>query len=836
MRWYSIWIQDAIRDLRHGLRSVRKALLPTAVAVISIALGIGANAAVFTLLDAVALRPLPIFHPDQVVILSWRAMKGAGAPSGAGGSVRIDSAGVAVETRGSSFPFPVYEEISRYSKTLVGSFAYCDLGRINLVADGVAGVSMGEAVSGSYHEVLGVSSSIGRTLLRDDDREGAPPTAIISYRLWQDRFSGDVGVIGKNITINGAPFRIVGVEARRFAGLENGSPREIFIPLRHVQEVLRDTAKAQQSPFTSRGLWWVQIGGRLVPGIPIKRARAEIDGIVEATAEAGAGTIPRVEMTAGEEWENPIRELLGRPLLVLMALAGAVLLITCANVASVLLSRAAAREKETAVMLALGATRSRLVRRSLAEGLLLSSVGAFAGLWISGPISAAMAKFYDYPFDVHPDQAILTFTAAVTLLTGILMGSAPAFAAVRTDPHRDLQSGSRTSLTARVWLVGQFAIALAILVSAGLYIRTLVNLRRVGLGIDSEHLLVFYVEPALAGYTSDDAIELYQRFLSRIKHVPSVRAATVSWHVPLTQSAVLTAAIHVDGMLPPRNILDWVNRSVFFNAVGPGYFATVGTPILRGRGIDTRDRAGSPRVAVIDEAFAKAFFPNQSPIGRRVQAATKDYVIVGVARQSKYAGIRKPDKPTLFAAFLQQPEIRSLGFEIRTGADPKAATAFIQRIAAEIDPRLPLLDMATERELVDRDLRQERLFTRISGAFAVLVLLLASTGIYGTRAHAVARRTQEFGIRMALGATPRKIVALVIAESVWLAAAGIAIGLVATIVTAPIINAMLFGVTARDWPTFCAAAAVLLLAACLAGLFPALRAARIDPALAVRQE
>jgi predicted permease len=824
-------VESFIQDVRYGMRMMRKTPVVTAVAVLSLALGIGANTAIFTVIDALLLRSLPVRDPQQIVTISWRAKGSRKFGISLNGTNTSDAAG---NESSPSFSFPMYERFRKQASSVSAVVAFADLQNVSVFADGQAAIARGQVVSGNYYEALGVAPAAGRALSDDDDREEAPPVCTISYRYWASRFALNPDVAGKKITINHVPFTIAGVEPRDFLGVTTGSDFSVMVPIRHLQKIAPSWGRGERSPMGDPENWWVQMVGRLKPPITPDAARAELTVLFRQALPDAEGLMS-VTLGARGQGLNFAGESFRDPLLVLMSVVAVVLVIACANVANLLLARAKAREKETAMRLALGAGRGRLARQLLTESVMLAAFGSVLGVAFAYWAGDMLATFNGVLVDVRPDARVLGFTAAVTLFTGILFGLAPAIRAGRADLQPSLRTHERSSRfgLARVLVAAQLALSIVVVVGAGLYIRTLHNLRSVDLGMNPRHMLVFRLMPELAGYSTTGAREFDQRALEALERIPGVESATVSRHIPLSGS-VRTTRIIAPGTDPPSD--PWLRR-VAVNLASEHFFETMGIPVLLGRGIEQRDQGSAPRVAVINETLAKTYFPGQNPIGRHFTSGKDEFEVVGIARDSKYDSIRKSAPPTIYMSYLQSPtDGGTLAFEVRTAGQPSAAASAVRRTIAGIDRNVPVFEMSTEEEKLDDLIRQDRLFAGLASIFGALALLLASIGLYGVRAYNVARRTAEIGIRMALGAGRGEIAALVLRETAWIAGIGLAVGVVGALAVTRAIRSMLFGLAPQDPVSFAAASGVLIVVAAIAGYFPARRASRVDPMVALRHE
>jgi predicted permease len=837
-----LWVEHFFQDVRFSLRTMRKTPLVTAVAILSLALGIGANTAIFTVLDALLLKSLPIKDPQQVLFLSWTAKSFPDELVSLHGRAKASADG---STTSTAFAYPFFEDLGRRTRAISGLAAFVSLNQVPIIIDGKVTTAHAQAVSSGYYTTLGISPAIGRPLDENDDRAAAPAVAMISYRFWQSRFGGDAAVLGKYIAVHNVPCAIIGVEPRSFLGLTAGDPPDVTIPLHRLPAFGKPWNDAETPIFTAKDYWWLRIAARLHPGVSENRARAELGALFRQSLPQ-AEDLPVLDLRHGAEGADDLRENFQRPLIVLMCVVGVVLIIACANVGNLLLARAYARQNETLMRMVLGADRGRLIRQHLTEAVVLSSVGGALGLalayWASGALVAALPTFGNaLVFDLQPDFRILAFTAAASLATGLLYGLAPALQSTRIDLQPALQSSKRFRRggITHVLVIAQLAASVVVLAGAGLYVRTLSNLRNIDTGMNTHNLLAFRVEPdASAGYTSARAAALYRRIQERLQMIPGVRSVAQSQQIPLS-GTFHRVPVEVPGVPP----LPLEQRIGGLNLVGPRFFETLGIALRLGRAIDERDRENAPRVAVINEAFAAMHFPNQSPIGRRFrtvigpQAQMFEYEVIGVAVNTKFDLLRRSFGPGFFAASNQHlSEMEGMSFALRIATDKAAIAGAIRQAVAEIDPAIEVQSLLTLDEQIDERLKQERLFAQLSSVFGWLALVLASVGLYGVRSYSVSRRTSEIGIRIALGATRGQIIALVMRETGGLTAAGVVIGLAAGLALSQLIRSMLFGLAPHDPATFAGAALVLIAVAAVAGYLPALRAARVDPMAALRLE
>lgn len=837
--WDALWFQqrrledDMIQDIRFGMRMLLRSPIFTAVAVLSLALGIGANTAIFSLINAVVLERLPVKNPEQLVLLHW--VSGDKFPANSlSGSMDMRNG----QSSSTSFSYPTFEQFRERNDVFTDVFAFTELERLNVSIDGEAELASGQIVSGDYYAGLGVQAILGRTITADDNKaSGSEPVAVISYAYWQRRFGRDETVLGKSITLNGTPFTIIGVTPPGFNGtLQVGSSPEITAPLAMQPQIMREKSKLNEMND-----WWIQIMGRLQPGITQAQARSSLDATFQQTIAAARKTFDearddaRLEVVSGSGGLNEERGELSQMLWIMMGVVGLVLAIACANLANLLLARAATRQREIGVRLALGASRLRLIRQLLTESLLLSAMGGGLGLlvvyWSKGLLITLLPTRSTLTLNLNPDFRTLAFTAGVAILTGVLFGLAPALRATRVDVMTTIKDNVGTASRAKsrlskLLLVAQVALSLLLLISAGLFVRTLRNLERVDLGFNHENVLLFRVDPTLNGYKETRLANLYKQMLERIEAIPGVSSASLSTHPLISNSA---------------NIRSLDEKTyVYTQEVRSNFLETMEIPLLQGRNLRPQDDENAPKVAVINQTLARLLFPDEDAVGKHFHLGrriTTDYEIVGIARDAKHSTVRDEIPPTMYAPYVQSLKgLRQMSFEVRTIANPTSMAAAIRHAVQEVDSNIPLFNLKTQSEQVNESLAQERLFARLSSFFGVLALLLASIGLYGLMSYSVARRTHEIGIRMALGAQPGNVRWLVMREMLLMVLIGVAIGLPAAIAATRVVSSMLFGLTATDPWTIAFATLFLVGVSALAGYLPARKASRVDPLVALRYE
>ena len=805
-----VFLESVLQDVRFSFRAMRRTPLATSVAVLSLALGIGANVAIFTVFDALLLKDLPVRDPRQIMILSWSAEQ---------------SSNRAEDTE--SFSFPMFEEFRRHSSARVIGFTGMIDG-LRAIARGHADFTRGQAVSGNYYVVLGVVPVMGRLLAEGDDREDASPVCVLGYRFWQSRFGGDRAILGQEITLGDTPVTVVGVEPKEFAGTTPGNAQDFRIPIRLLTQV--EPVWAKSGIFLDPNNRWLTIAAR-VPAEAQARVSGEINALFRRSLPPPDQQHRKVILTPFGRGYDFIRARFRDPLLVLMAAVGLVLLIACANVANLLLVRAKTRERETAVRLALGAGRRRLARQLLTESLALAVMGAGLGIGLAYWASGVLTSFNGLAIDVRPEARVLVFTIAITSLTGIMFGLAPAIQAMRASLQPGLQRGGLSSRSglASLLIVAQLSLSLVTVVGAGLYLRTLHNLRVTNFGIDVHKLTMFRLYPRSSGYnTTERAAEFAQRVLDQLEKTHAWKSVALSRFVPLQSGWGATTIDMPDAANPADPGL----RKVSMNQVTARFFVTLGIPVLLGRGLDEQDDSRGVSVAVVNQTFACTFLPDRSPIGRHFREKNQDYEIVGVVQDSR--DLRDAPRPTFFVKYPTNLAIQGFAVEVRT--DRNAVSRDVRSAMAKIDPNVPLRDLATAEETIDFMTRQERLLAVLSSVFGGLALLLAAVGLYGVRAYAVARRIPEIGIRVALGADRSMITKMILRETGWLTFFGVSIGLATAYSVTRYVQSMLYGVAAQDLTTFAGAAVVMIIVVAAAGYLPARRAARIDPLVALRHD
>lgn len=825
------------QDVRYAFRMIRRNPAFAAVTVLSLALGIGANTAVFSLTDAVFFRTLPVANPGELILFEW-----TGEPPEVSYDGSMTRSAKPGEVVGTSFSVPFFERVRSAGAGLAGVFAFAPVEQLNVVDGDQADIASGQLVSGDYYGTLGVRATRGRTIAPSDARPGADPVAVISYGYWQRRFGGAVSVVGKQVMINGAAMTIVGITPPEFFGtLEVGRSSDITLPI-SLQPLIRP---GSDGDLVDPDFWWVQIIGRRRADVSAQRAQSGLEpifsGAVLEQSSARPDTLetaglPRLHLASGSRGPNDERRDYRLPLTLLTIIAGLILLIACANAANLLLARAAARQREISMRLAMGASRRRLIKQLLTESLLLVFLAEALGLLL-----AFWSK--DLLLILRPDTAgirlvldarVLAVATAASVATAVLFGLAPALRATRVDVAGNLKAaalsirGGSRALISRGLVVAQIAMSVVLLVGAALFLRTLHNLHAVDVGFDQDRLLLFRVDPRLSRYDEGRVAGLYRELDRQLNAIPGVRAVTFSRHAQLT-GGLRSNRVSVVG----RDETD--ERNVLINPVGPAFFETMELPIVVGRAFDARDDEHGERVAIINQTFARSRFPGENPIGHRLRYSGTEARIVGVAADANYYSVRQAPEPTLYISYLQHAPGQA-SFALRADADPLTLVPVVRAVVRGIDPTLSIFEVQTQRAAVEATLGEERLLATMSTAFGALALVLACIGVYGVLSYTTTRRTGEIGLRIALGASGRSILWLVTRRMAALVAVGVGIGLFAGVQSARLFARLLYGLEPADPLSILGAVSVISVVALVAAYLPANRARRVSPLVALRLE
>ena len=883
------------QDLRYGIRMLAKSPGFAAVAILTLALGIGANTAIFSLIDGILLRGLPIVDAQNVVVLKWSALK---TPDRHSSSSYGDCAQSYAPRRGPStscsFSEPFFNDVASHVSAFSSVAAFANAGQIDLSGNGTASVLTSQGVSGEFFTLLGVRPAAGRLIAPTDDSVSAQPVVVLNYGYWKSHFGGSLSAIGKTVRLNNVPFTIIGVTEARFDSLSPGRVYDVWVPLSVLPQINpHPWVKMRATDIYS---WWLVIIGRLKPGVGRLEAQAGATTLFRNHLLHAAKPLsrpeddPKVDALPAQSGLTGTTVHVSAELYVLMMAVGIVLLIACANVAGLLLSRATARQKEIAVRLALGAGRGRIMRQLLTESVFLSLVGGALGIlfsiWATQAIVSLIASNSDRPFGFAPgiDGRVLAFTFAASLLTGVIFGLAPAFRGTHVDLTPALKEGTGGSAAeGRVGgrrfslgnglVIAQVALAVVVLVGAGLLVRTLQNLRNVDPGFDTRNLLTFGLDPTLIGYKTPQIDAFYRDLQDRLAATPGVESVSYS-NSTLLSGSLWETSFHLPGASKDEE------SEADYLPVGADFFSMMHMQLLAGRNFNSADfaqtqaaeererarqtaqeakQAGlpapngsaavpasaadeAPVPVIVNKTFVRKYFPNVNPLGRHFGEreanpekgdwAAPGWVILGVVSDAKYDSLRSEIGPTMYVP----SSGGNTNFEVRTRTNPTAMTASIRSIVGQMDSNLPVFDVHTQTELIDRMLFQERMIAKLSGFFGLLALVLACIGLYGLLSYEVSRRTREIGIRTALGAQQRDVLRLVVWQGMMLAMAGAAVGIGVALAVTRYLKSMLYDVHANDPATIAGVAILLMFVALAACYLPARRATRVDPMVALRYE
>ncbi|HEY7515234.1 MAG TPA: ABC transporter permease [Vicinamibacteria bacterium] len=835
-------MDDLGQDFRFALRALAKNPGFTLVVILTLALGIGANTAIFSLMDQILLRYLPVREPQRLVLLD-----GPGPFSGSSSS-HSDTI--------TPFSHPMYEGLRDKNTVFDGVLGQFSTS-VHLTVGKETENVRGDLVSGNFFEVLGLSPAAGRLFTPDDEKTpGGHPVVVLSHGYWMRRFAGADSAVGQTVGVNNESMTIVGVAPKGFHGIEVGEPVDVFVPLMMHARLL---------PTWPKGLgdWrtrWLMLVARLKDGVSVDQAKAGADVLYRQLLEEDFKTIKTpserfrtrffqktLAFHPGGHGTSVLRDGSRKPLIVLMGMVGLVLLIACANVANLLLARASSRQKEVALRLALGASRLRLVRQFLVESLLLAGLGGLVGvvfaIWTGDLLLRALPfENASRVFSAEPDARVGVFALALSLLTGLLFGLAPALQATRPQVFPTLKnestavaSGGAATRFRKGLVVAQIALSLLLLIGAGLFTRSLANLRALNPGFEPERLLAFGVNPALNGYPFEQRVALLERVQQDLEAEPGVTSVSLAAE-PLMTDSNTSSTVRVEGY----EAKDDEDMNPNFNYVGPRFFETLGITRISGRDFTDEDALSAPKVAVVNETFARYFFGDKDPVGRRFALGRRtddyDFTIVGLVRDGKAGSLREKPLRFVYAPHAQNPRVGAMTFYVRSALDPAALGDRVRAVVTRVDATLPVTDLKTMKAQIRESLFVDRLVAGLAAAFGLVAMALAAIGLYGVMSYAVSLRTREIGIRVALGAERRAVLKMVLGEVAGLTAIGVAIGLPVGFGLGRLVESQLFGIEARDPLTLAAATATLVGAALLAGYLPAARATRVDPVIALRYE
>src|SRR5579862_248184 len=781
------WIEDIGKDVRYALRMLRKSPGFTTAALLSLTLGIGVNTAVFSLIHAMMLRSLPVKNPAQLVAFNHR----------------------------NDFSYPMYQDLRDGNTVLSGLLCRFTI-PASMSAEGQTERISAELVSGNYFQVLGVEALIGRTLIPDDTRVAdAEPVVVLSNGFWKRRFGSDPGIVGKTIRVDGYPMTVVGVTPAGFEGMEVGVAPEVRLPLTMFRAMIPGIPPQLQ--MSSRGWQWLDLMGRLKDGVNRTQAESALNTFYVQARQNEANTVfknmdregkarlasEKLELEPGSTGVSGLRAMFSRQLWILMAAVGIVLMIACMNVASLLLARATARQREIAVRLALGASRMRVVRQLLTESILLVLIATSASLFVARWGSQILVRFLPeqrlpVSLNVKLDGGVLGFAIAVSFLAAILFGLAPALQATRAAVAPALKaqassSGLRGALTFRkILTVAQVALSLLLLEGAGLFVKTLSNLKAVDLGYDRENILLVELIPVFNGYTNEQSSRFFEQVVERVGQLPGVRSASLG-SMGIMGAGMTRQGIEVEGYTRRGD-----EKAGWINSISPKYFETLGIPMLMGRRFSERDGKSSPKVAIVNRTFAQRYFGDADPLGRRIGVGnSKGITVVGVVPDGKYKDVREKTPDVVYLAFAQNLDM-VMTLQVRTVGDPGKMTAAIRREVHAVDANVPIYNLRTLEAQLDESLSQERLVATLSSWFGGFAILLASIGLYGVLAYSVTPPTTEIGIRMALGAERREVIWMVLREALIMVGAGVAIGVPLALALARSLASLLYGVEPGD--------------------------------------
>ena len=855
--WGWAMLEQLGQDLRYAFRTMAANRLFTTLVVVCLALGIGANTAIYSFMDAILLRSLPVADPESLVVLNWHARSPGRdfVMQAMSGSTWGDSKS---GTTSGMFPFGAFELFQKDDAIFSSVFAYFQprqTRRLNLAIKGQADLASGLTVSGDYFRGLAVLPAAGRLIAPDDDRVGAAAVAVVSHALSERRFGGAANAVGQTVLINNLPFTVLGVTPPGFFGVDPAGAPDVYVPM-HTNELLgaADQFGFRPERYLDPHYYWIQIMGRLRPGVSLVQAQAALAPRFQQWVASSAANdrqranLPELVVNPGAGGLSTLRRAYSQPLYLLMAMVGLILALACANVASLLLGRATARGREIALRLSLGAGRPRVVRQLLTESVALASLGGALGV----PFAILGTRFLtfllangrtDFTLRAGLNWHVLGVAAALSVLTGILFGLAPAIRTTRVDVIPALkevragESGARhrfgrvsVSLS-HALVVGQIAISLVMLVAAGLFVRTLSNLQEIELGFNRENVLLFQLDARKAGYGDRDIGAFYGDLLRAFSAIPGV------WHASLSDSSLIGAGSGMPINVPGQPS----DPAASYLTIGPGFFATMQIPILAGRDLDERDRPGSTPVAVINEVFAKKNFGNRNPLGQRLllrrNGLGRDMEIVGVSKNARYGSLTRDVPPVVFFPYDQgYPQPNEMVYALRTSGDPLRYVNAVRETVRQANARVPVSDVRTQTADIDKTINQEITFAELCSAFAILATVIACVGLYGAVSYSVVRRTGEIGVRMALGAQRGGVVRMVLREVLAMVAAGLLVGMAAAMAASKLVASFLYGITPNDPLTLTMGVMTLLGAAFLAAYVPARQASRIDPLVALRQD
>jgi predicted permease len=850
--WTWVWLEQLVQDLSYALRSMVHNKTFAALAVVSLALGIGANTAIYSFMDSILLRSLPVPDPKSLVVMKWTAKTYTLATEGISWSTEGSTHDPVTGTVSTSFPYPALKLFQDNTDVLASAFCYFGNALTASVGDSSEAVR-GQYVSGNYFQGMGIPPVAGRLIQDDDDQVANAAVAVVSHGFAQRHFPSVAAAVGQTVRLNDKPFMVLGVVPAGFFGAEPGYVPDLYLPM-HADLILQ-AGYQPKNHYLEKNYYWIEIMARLKPGVSVAQAQAvlapQFHRFVESTAttDKQLQDLPQLKVVEGGSGLDSLRRRYSRPIYFLLAMVGSILLIACANIANLLLARAAARRREIAVRLSIGASRLRVIRQLLTESVLLSTLGGVLGLmvaWWGIRLMTVLLANGRENFTLHAElnATVLAVTFGLSLLTGLLFGFPPALQATRVDiapalkevHPGELRRWRRTGLS-HVLVVSQIALSLILLVAAGLFGRTLAKLHSIDLGFNRENLLLFSMRPGAVGYSGTPLFQFYENVRQRVASVPGVRSVTLSG-APLPMGGGTGTLITIAGVPTPAPTGNGGMRPdhAIIVSVGPDFFTTMQIPLFAGREFTARDVAGTPRVGIVNRTLAKAFGLD-NPVGRVMTVAGNQVEIIAVAQEALTLRLKEEPMGVIYLPFAQGTRAPSgMSYEVRVAGDPLTYASSVRQIVRAVDSRVAVFDVKTQAGHIDQAISSEITLARLCTAFAALALVIACVGLYGTVAFNVARRTSEIGIRMTLGARAPRIVWMVLREVLMTAALGLAIGLPIVWASTDYVKPFLYEIEPHDSAAIAISVAMLLVSAIIAGFVPARRASRIDPIAAVRHD
>ena len=843
-------LDTLVHDMRYGARLLRRSPTVTIASIVSLAIGIGFSAGVFSLADVILLRSLPVRAPDELLVFQWRS-----GPRYPFSSLSGTSWGDDATERSTSFSLETLRQARLQAQDVVDVFGFAGMDRVSLGIDGIAELAEADAVSGNYFSVLGLVPAQGRLLVDSDDRAEAPPAAVISDSLWRRRFDASPETVGRTLVINETSFTVVGVAPPPFRGTgQVDDSTDVYVPLSHKRQVL-DRGNTDDPNY-----WWVLMMGRLKAGSSPELARGRLDAILKQTVRAARPEtpdqdLPALEARPGAQGQAQVRNRMREPLKMMSVVVAIVLLVGCANVANLLLARGRARGRELSVRIALGAPRRRIVRQLLTEGMILAACGSALGLlaarWIADALLPALQRGPDaLTVAAELNLRVVTFVAALASVCVVLFAFIPALRSTDTSLVQGLHDAGRGSATGHrrrglsaTLVISQITLSMVLVATAVLLVRSIRQLQQVDLGFDASHVLTFKLDPGLTGYKGERVVDVYTRILERLRAAPGVEQATLSNQTLVSNSANVIVAARTDEPVVDAASADrhaFTTKHLAWRlAVDSHFFETMGIRVDLGRAVEDRDGRTSQPVAVINHALARQLFNRADVVGRRFRTESMSgpplYEIIGVCTDAVYSSLREEKTPTMYVAY-RQHGAGPMTVEVRTAGDPAAFAPTAREIVRSVDPHLSLFRVRTQEEQIAKSVSRERLFARLATWLGAVALTLSAIGLYALLAYMVTLRTGEIGIRMALGADRGAVRWMIVRQSMLVAVCGVLFGIAATAAGTNLLRTLLFNVEPRDTATLAVSAVIIFVVTAIAGYIPARRASRVDPLSALRAE